>query len=48
MDEKELKELIETMERQWTEHQVTREGARQVLIEEGLITDTGELTEFYR
>ena len=48
MTEKELKELLAAIVRVRAEHASTPEKARQFLTEEGLITESGELTEHYR
>jgi hypothetical protein len=46
--EQELKELLEAMKRVRAEHASTPEKARRFLMEEGLITESGELTERYK
>ena len=48
MSDQELKEFIEDMRRLRLEWRASPEKARQLLMEEGLITETGELTEPYR
>ena len=48
MTEQELKELLAAMERVRAEHASTPEKARQFLIEEGFLTENGELAEPYK
>jgi hypothetical protein len=48
MSEQELQELLEAMERVRAEHAATPEKARRFLQREGLLTESGELTEPYK
>ena len=48
MSEQELKEMLAAMERVRAVHMSTPEKARQLLMEEGVIDENGELTEPYR
>ena len=48
MTKQELEEFLLAMERVRAEHAATPEKARKFLMEEGLITETGELTPWYR
>jgi hypothetical protein len=48
MSSEELQEFMAAMERVRAEHTSTPEKARQFLKDEGLLTETGELTEPYR
>jgi hypothetical protein len=48
MTKEEYDELLRAMKRVHAEHAATPEKARKFLQEEGLITETGELTPYYR
>lgn len=48
MSRQEYEEFLKAMERARAERGTTREGAREVLKQEGLLTDDGELAAPYR
>jgi hypothetical protein len=48
MSDKELRELIDIIQDVTHEYTSTPEKARQFLVDAGIVTSTGELTEPYR
>ena len=48
MSDKELRELIDIIQDVTREYTSTPEKARQFLVDAGIVTNTGELTEPYR
>ena len=48
MSDAKLQELLDAMQRMLDERASTQEDARAFLVEEGVITPSGELTEPYR
>jgi len=48
MSDQELKEFVEALERMKQEHSASPEAGRQFLIDAGILTKEGELTEPYR